>query len=270
MEQSLNNLTRDEANLAVLVLASQKIKPMAQEEEGGWNLILEEPDRIKALEVLELYAGENSAVAVEGLPRLSSPGVSAVLPCLFWVLILALIHLFCICTDTHREMVVRFGASAFYILQGEMYRTLTALMLHADFEHLAGNVVGIMVFGVPVSALAGPLQGMGLILGCGALGNFVNAWLYKTAHLSIGASTSVMGAAGILTAFQITQRWKLVGIHPKLFFPLGAGIALVGMLSGGENTDIGAHLFGFLAGLVVGCLWVGLKRIMSDSQRHLN
>ena len=254
MSPSLNNLGREKAELALLVLASQKIKAECLEEGERWRLVIEEGERARALAVLALYDLENSLSEKDALPGLSPPGtVDLVFPMLL-VLVLSVIHLVGFVTNTHQAMVVRFGASAFYILQGEVYRCFTALMLHADLGHLAGNIVGILVLGTPVAALAGPVRGMGLILGCGVLGNFVNACLYRTAHLSIGASTSVMGAAGLLASFQMMRllRWK--GIHPKLFFPLGAGAALVGMLSGGENTDISAHVFGFLAGMVLGLL----------------
>jgi membrane associated rhomboid family serine protease len=94
-----------------------------------------------------------------------------------------------------------------------------------------------------------------MILSAGAAGNFVAALCYRTAHLSIGASTSVMGAAGILTAVQTVKSIRAgEGFHPSILFPLGAGIALVGFLSGGENTDVLAHLTGFGSGLVLGAV----------------
>ncbi len=159
------------------------------------------------------------------------------------------------------DVVLWFGSSALYILQGEFYRTATALFLHADFGHLLGNGAGMIVFGVPVCALAGTLPGLLMILAAGASGNLATALLYRTAHLSIGASTAVMGAAGILVSYQTIEKIRgRHGFHPGLFFPLGAGIALVGMLSGGENTDVVAHLAGFGAGLVLGALAGGARR----------
>jgi hypothetical protein len=39
----------------------------------------------------------------------------------------------------------------------------------------------------------------------------------------------------------------------RRLLPVAAAVALLGLLgSGGENTDIGAHLLGFLAGLALG------------------
>ena len=38
--------------------------------------------------------------------------------------------------------------------------------------------------------------------------------------------------------------------------PLAAALGLLGLLgSSGENTDLGAHLFGFGCGIVLGLLW---------------
>ena len=171
------------------------------------------------------------------------------------VLVLVVVHWAVDFYGIKRDMVLCCGSSALYILQGQLYRTVTALFLHADLGHLVGNGVGMIVFGVPVCTLAGTLPGLLMILIAGASGNLATALLYRTAHLSIGASTAVMGAAGILTAYQTIEKIRgRHGFHPGVFFPLGAGIALVGMLSGGENTDVVAHLTGFGAGIVLGAM----------------
>ncbi len=42
----------------------------------------------------------------------------------------------------------------------------------------------------------------------------------------------------------------------KAWLPLGAGLALLSMLgSGGERTDLMAHLFGFMTGLILGAFY---------------
>ena len=73
---------------------------------------------------------------------------------------------------------------------------MTALGLHADSVHLAGNLVFGLVFGF----LAGERLGWGLawfgMLLAGALGNTLNAFVQAPDHTSVGASTAVFATLG--------------------------------------------------------------------------
>jgi rhomboid protease GluP len=147
------------------------------------------------------------------------------------------------------------SADAGAIVAGEYWRTLTALMLHADTVHLMGNIVFGSFFGYYVGRYLGEGFGWSMILLGGVLGNAVNAWVQAPMHRSVGASTAVFAALGILTAY----RW-LRGFEPHTswrvrFAPLYAGIALLAFTgTAGESTDLGAHLFGFVTGLMLGLL----------------
>ena len=87
----------------------------------------------------------------------------------------------------------------------------------------------------------------------GALGNGMNALWYRTGHLSIGASTAVFGAVGILAATQLTLD-KTAGPRPWLerAAPVVGGLALLGMLGASPHSDLLAHLFGLFAGILGG------------------
>jgi membrane associated rhomboid family serine protease len=146
-------------------------------------------------------------------------------------------------------------AEAAAIMTGELWRALTALTLHADTVHLLGNLVFGSFFGFYVGKYLGEGFGWSLILIGGVLGNTINAFVQSPLHLSVGASTAVFAALGILT----TWRWRR-GFEPNTswrvrFAPLYAGIALLAFTgTAGESTDLGAHLFGFVSGLLLGLL----------------
>jgi membrane associated rhomboid family serine protease len=95
----------------------------------------------------------------------------------------------------------------------------------------------------------GPL----VVLISGALGNWMNAMWHRTAHLSIGASTAVFGAVGVLAATQLALDQR-DGDRPWLqrVAPVVGGLALLGMLGASPHSDLLAHLFGLGAGLAVG------------------
>ena len=136
---------------------------------------------------------------------------------------------------------------------GEWWRLITALTLHADQMHLVGNCV---IGGVIVHLLckaAGYGMGWLTLLLAAMTGNFLNIMLRDTPHYSVGFSTAVFAAVGILCGRQLNNRAST--IVRQLVLPLGAGVGLLAMLgSEGERTDLGAHLFGLASGLLYGLL----------------
>jgi len=139
------------------------------------------------------------------------------------------------------------------ILAGEWWRLVTALTLHADWGHLSGNLAIGGVFVIFLCRELGSGLAWSLLLSAGVLGNLVNAIVHETGHSSVGASTAVFGAVGILAALsmvryrhQLRRRWLL---------PVAAAIALLAILgTEGKNTDLGAHLFGFVYGGFLGLI----------------
>jgi len=87
----------------------------------------------------------------------------------------------------------------------------------------------------------------------GALGNLVNAGLQSPTHSSVGASTAVFGAVGILAALSMVRYGR--NLRRRWMLPVAAALALLALLAllgtEGKNSDLGAHLFGFIYG---GCL----------------
>ncbi|MEX2643904.1 MAG: rhomboid family intramembrane serine protease [Acetobacterales bacterium] len=151
------------------------------------------------------------------------------------------------------------AAQAGTIVAGEWWRTVTALTLHGGFEHLAGNVVFGMMFGMLLSQLLGTGVAWLVVVLAGVVGNGVNAALQDAAHTAVGASTAVFGGLGALSGYAL--RAGLRGWRPGLrrWSPVAAGVMLLAWVGfGGERTDIGAHVAGFVAGL---CLGLGLTRV---------
>lgn len=150
------------------------------------------------------------------------------------------------------------SSSTGLIAYGEWWRPFTALFLHADIGHLVGNLLSGLFFGSLVARSLGPLRGWALILACGTAGNaLTSALVYPEPFISLGASTAVFGALGILSGLGVasTLRAPRRLPWPKLAAPLLAGIVLLGWLGGGShggNTDVLGHVCGFAAGLTAG------------------
>jgi membrane associated rhomboid family serine protease len=145
------------------------------------------------------------------------------------------------------------NAQAAKILDGQWWRLVTALTLHADWAHLSSNLAIGGIFVIFLCRELGSGLAWSLLLSAGVLGNLVNACVQSPSHSSVGASTAVFGAVGVLAALslvrhrhQLQRRWPL---------PVAAALALLAILgTEGKNTDLGAHLFGFVYGGFLGLI----------------
>lgn len=156
------------------------------------------------------------------------------------------------------------GASSSDLFQtGDYWRPMTALFLHADLGHLLSNLVAATLLMAVLSGLLGVgLASAGFLLS-GTIGNFLNAYFYRSVpHHSIGFSTAVFGAAGIWAGYSLIERLRDPAsqvLWRRLLVPLGAAIAYLGMWGSSPESDHMAHFWGLWVGLayglVVGFFW---------------
>jgi len=227
------------------------------EEPAGFSLFVEPSSISKIHAELEQYAVEQSIplpkpVAMREIFRFS-PGWDAIGLWMFCVLMVFY-------WQTRDPSIVDRGASSSIGLfhHGEWWRPFTSLFLHADLQHLLGNILSGMLFATLVSRLLGPWIGWALILISGVIGNTLTCLLnYQENFVSIGASTAVFGALGILSGLGLASM-RRSGPHLPLArttAPLIAGIILLGWLGTGrpgDNTDVLGHVMGFCSGLATG------------------
>jgi membrane associated rhomboid family serine protease len=98
------------------------------------------------------------------------------------------------------------------VRDGSALRLVTALFLHADWAHLLGNLVFLLIFGLPAERTMGPWRFLLLFLLGGAFSNLAAA-------LSIGAPDRVIiGASGAVSA--------VIGAYLALFPRAKLGVVL--------------------------------------------
>ena len=252
------NMSAEQANLCALVLSSSGIPYYTTEGSHGWEVWVKDVDVEAALAAIKRYFRENpgqdleeTAVADQPVKTASGLWAAGLLGVVYWAI------------STNRAGTLffdNFAASAERILAGEYYRTLTALMLHADMLHLAGNMIGLALFGTAVCSIVRPGPGWLMILLSGIIGNLGNALLYRSGHISVGASTAVFGAVGILCACQFWYKIRGAGQRARAWLPIAGGLAFLAILgTGGRRVDLMAHLLGFVAGIALGlayCRWL--------------
>ena len=150
---------------------------------------------------------------------------------------------------------------------GQLWRPFTALFFHADMEHLLGNLLSGLFFTTLVASSIGAWRGWLLILACGTVGNAATSILtYPEPYQSIGASTAVFAALGILSGLGLAWMLRFRKQVPwlRVSAPVIGGIIVLGMTGSGVpegNTDVMGHVFGFVAGVIAGGLWGFLKEL---------
>ncbi len=240
-------------NVWSLVLLSVNIPHRIEREERDWQIFVEAEKAEEAKRQLDAYVRENMNWPPVGPEVVHNSALSAKQPPT--VLLMGLLVLFHAVTGPwswqskwFRQGAVDLGP---ILHQGEWWRLFTALTLHADVVHLTGNVlIGGMVVHF-LSLEIGSGLAWSLLVLAGAAGNYLNLLWRHGQHLSIGFSTSVFGAVGILCGLMVRRlvHWR------ELLLPLGAGVGLLAMVgTSGQRTDLGAHFCGLGAGFVLGVL----------------
>jgi membrane associated rhomboid family serine protease len=238
---------RQKADAWTVALASQGISTWLFRGEHGWELAVEDGDLARAGAVVDAYEAENAATperVVEYGPTYAALLASSLLVAAF------------VASAGREDFLAAGVADAEKILAGEGWRAITALTLHADAGHLLSNAVFLCLFGTFVCRALGPGVGLLAILGAGALGNLANAALQGEGHRSLGASTAVFGALGILAALRLPR----AGSVWRRTLPIQAGIAILVLLGASPRTDVLAHAFGLACGVLVGLAAARLAR----------
>lgn len=269
-----------------LVLQSMSVWHVTRRSFGGWVLLVRDEDHAAALRSIESYEAENRDWPPRPARERMRHAASTAIPVMF-----ALLTAFFLITGPESSGSFWFARGASIsdrVLSTQPWRAVTALTLHADAVHVLGNAVSGTVFVSAVQRRIGAGAAALTVLAAGAAGNLANA-LYHTfrghAHASIGASTAVFGAIGLLAATQLVVGSR--SHRPRTWLdiasPIVGGFALLGALgSGGQaydgfgsdmpvrnTTDLGAHLFGLLAGLLIGLVVaIPLRRSSAGAHGH--
>ena len=241
------------------VLAAGGIPHRLRSRLDGWALIVAARDADAARETLDAYDSENRPETTRApratvAPVRGAAGVGVAVG-------LVLIGFFAVTGPraTRSAWFERGGANAERIVAGEWWRTVTALTLHADAPHVVGNAAASAVLVGAVSYQFGPGVGLWLVVLAGIGGNALTAFAHGAHYDSVGASTAMFGAIGILAATQVMARGRLP-IASKRWIVVAASLALLGLLGTSPDADLLAHLFGLLVGGGLGLIAALVRR----------
>lgn len=142
------------------------------------------------------------------------------------------------------------------LAQGEWWRLWTALTMHANHKHLLSNLLsGYFVLNLLRTRFNSSWQWLSLLAFSG-LANFLVVYTHGLEawdnHRSLGFSTFVFAALGMLAAVETKQLIQDRKIQFKKLTPFTSSLFIVVMMGLGEGSDVLAHFYGFFMGMIPG------------------
>ncbi|WP_072396943.1 rhomboid family intramembrane serine protease [Hyphomicrobium sp. CS1GBMeth3] len=152
---------------------------------------------------------------------------------------------------------------------------LSAMFMHGGWLHLGGNMLYLWIFGDNVEDRFGPVRYLLFYLAAGLAATFAQYTVNPESSIpNVGASGAIAGVLGAyLLMFPKARVDVLLGrqvVAMPAIIVLGFWVVLqvvsgVGSIASTAQTDTGgvaymAHVGGFVAGLVLGVLFGGLRR----------
>lgn len=140
------------------------------------------------------------------------------------------------------------------IAQGQYYRLLTAMFLHAGFTHLLFNMLSLWWIGGPLEAALGRARYLALYAVSGLAGSALTYLLAAPNAPSLGASGAIFGLFGATGVLMRRLNYDMRPLFALLV------INLIITFTPGFNIAWQAHVGGLVAGVVTGYAMVHAPR----------
>ncbi len=165
------------------------------------------------------------------------------------------------------DVLVAYGAKEnTLILQGQYWRFITPIFLHATILHVGLNMLNLVILGVFVERMAGHLRFLLIYFVTGVV-SIIASFLLSPGEVSVGASGAIFGLVGAYSLFILMHRKALPrgGIPAILWLVIVIGANLsIGLFI--PNIDNYAHLGGLLSGCLLGWWFMPRYTRMSDAR----
>lgn len=144
------------------------------------------------------------------------------------------------------------------IREGEWWRMLTVVLLHANVMHIMFNMWAVYVLGPQIERELGGVRFLALYLASAAGGSAFAFHLGDLSDVGVGASGAIFGLFGVWLASAVRRRNTAYGrfLLSQLGVILAINAAIPFIV---RNVSWQAHLGGLLTGFVIGYLWAVIK-----------
>ncbi len=131
--------------------------------------------------------------------------------------------------------------------QGQYYRAVTAMFLHANFLHILFNMIALLIVGPAVEVLLGKARFLALYLIAGLGGSVASYLLGPHLDYGLGASGAIMGVMGAYVVVGLRRHLPVAPVVALLVLNFAIGFS--------GDIDWRAHLGGFATGALLALLY---------------
>ncbi|MEW8970512.1 rhomboid family intramembrane serine protease [Mesobacillus jeotgali] len=137
-----------------------------------------------------------------------------------------------------------------YVVNGEYWRLFTPIFMHAGFAHMLFNSFSLVLFGPALEQMLGKTKFILIYLVTGIAANIATLILEPLTYTHVGSSGAIFGLFGFYISIIMFRKAMLSRENSQTIMTI-AIIAVI-MTFVQSNINITAHIFGMLAGFLIG------------------
>ncbi|MEH7249956.1 rhomboid family intramembrane serine protease [Neobacillus niacini] len=151
-----------------------------------------------------------------------------------------------------------FSGVNLYIMEGEYWRLITPIFMHGGFAHVLFNSFSLVLFGPALESLLGKGRFILVYLVSGILANVATLMLEPLTYVHVGSSGAIFGLFGYYISIILFRKHMLSQQNSQLILTICALSLIMTFIQ--PNINITAHIFGVLAGFLLGAATSNKKR----------
>ncbi|MBS8267037.1 rhomboid family intramembrane serine protease [Mesobacillus boroniphilus] len=137
-----------------------------------------------------------------------------------------------------------------YIVNGDYWRLVTPIFMHAGFAHMLFNSFSLVLFGPALEQLLGKTKFILVYLVTGIAANIATLILEPLTYTHVGSSGAIFGLFGFYISIIMFRKAMMSRENSQTIMTI-AIIAVI-MTFVQSNINITAHIFGMVAGFLTG------------------
>lgn len=169
------------------------------------------------------------------------------------------INVFIFILSLFLNILPMFAVNRFYIVNGQYYRLITGIFLHANIAHLLCNCYSLYVIGMQLESFLGKVKFAIVYLLSGLAGSLLS--IFFSSNFSVGASGAIFGLLGSLIYFGYHYRVYLDSVIKSQIIPLIIFNLILGFMI--QGVDNAAHIGGLVGG-ILSTMAAGIKHKSSE------
>ncbi|KIY22751.1 rhomboid family intramembrane serine protease [Mesobacillus subterraneus] len=150
----------------------------------------------------------------------------------------------------NQYLLERLAGVNLYVVNGEYWRLVTPIFMHAGFAHMLFNSFSLVLFGPALEQLLGRTKFILVYLGTGIAANVATLLLEPLTYTHVGSSGAIFGLFGFYISIILFRKAMLSRENSQTILTIAIIAVLMTFFQ--SNINVSAHLFGMLSGFLIG------------------